>query len=155
MPFQIHALPERQFEHLFLLNDEELAQRQAIRKIANKKPGFPCRVSLEDASVGEEVILAHFEHHAAASPFRASHAVYIRKGATEAHVDPDQVPQQLRTRTLSLRAFDAAGMMTFSDLVEGTGLEPALNGIFADSAVTYIHIHYAKPGCFAASVTRE
>ncbi len=64
------------------------------------------------------------------------------------------MPEVLRSRTLSLRAFDAAGMMLDADLVEGRALEGAAERLLADPAVAYLHAHFAKPGCFACRIDR-
>lgn len=149
MAFQVSALPAS-FAPLFRLTDDELASRGAVRRIADASPGFPCRVSLRDAAVGETVILTHFEHHAVASPFRASHAIYVREGAERAVLAVDEVPAMLRTRLLSLRAFDRAGMLVEAEVVDGREVAPAIEQLLA--AAAYLHIHFAKPGCFAARV---
>ena len=154
MPFQITALAADRFEPLFALNDDQLADHLAVRVVADAKPGFPCRVSLEDAEVGEEVLLVNHRHLDAASPFQATHAVYVRKGARQAHPAMDDVPEQLLTRTLSLRAFDDRGMLVTADLAEGRELASTLNCLFALPAASYVHIHYAKPGCYAARADR-
>lgn len=154
MNFRISGLPAEPFAGLFDLDDAALAQRSARRVIADAKPGFPCRVSLEDAEPGEALVLVHYEHQSADTPFRASHAVYVREGADKPFDAVDEVPVQLRSRTLSLRAFDAEGMMVDADLVEGMGLEPVVHRLFADTAVAYVHVHYAKPGCYAARIDR-
>ncbi len=151
MAFQISSLPDS-FAPLFRLTDAELAARGAIRQVVDESPGFPCRVSLRDAAVGETVILTHFEHHAVASPFRASHAIYVREGAAQAVLAANEVPATLRTRLLSLRAFDRDGMLVEADVVEGRELEPVIERLLANAA--YLHIHFAKPGCFAARVDR-
>lgn len=155
MTFQIHALPWDQFSELFSLTDEELAARNARRETVTSNPGFPCRVSLEDADVGEEVILVHYEHQPGRSPYKASHAVFIRKNARQALPDVGEVPALFRHRLMSVRAFDRKHDMIDADVVEGTGLEGVINRMFEDSAVDYIHLHNAKPGCYAAKVTRS
>jgi len=153
MSFRITGLPAEPFHALFALPDEALAARSAVRVIADARPGFPCRISLTDAEPGEQVILTHFEHHAVASPFRASHAIYVRDG--ERRFDAiDQVPEQLRLRMLSVRAFDAAGMLTGADLADGAQLEAAIARLFDDARAAYLHVHYAVPGCYAARVDR-
>jgi uncharacterized protein DUF1203 len=153
MTFRILGLPAQPFTSLFTLSDAELAARGAVRRIADAKPGYPCRVSLTDAEPGEPVILVHFEHHAVASPFRASHAIYVRPGETT-YDAIDQVPEALRTRLLSVRAFDADGMMTGADVVDGHALEAAITELFADPGAAYLHVHFAKPGCYAARIER-
>jgi hypothetical protein len=148
MAFQIHGLPAAPFQPLFALDDAALADHLAVRRIADASPGYPCRVSLRDAEPGETLVLAHYEHHAVASPFRASHAVYVREHAEPAALAVGEVPVMLRTRLLSLRAFDAAGMLVGADVVDGRELETALERLLP--AAAYVHIHFAKPGCYAA-----
>jgi hypothetical protein len=154
MSFLISSLSRSHFEHLFVLGKDELSAFGAVRMVATKKPGFPCRVSLADAEIGEEVILVHYEHQAANTPFRSSHAVYVRQSAAEAHLNVNEVPELLRSRILSLRAFDQTGMMVEADLAEGTALEAAIESMLQKPAASYIHLHFAKPGCYAARVDR-
>jgi hypothetical protein len=154
MPFLIRSLPKSHFQPFFELSEGERAARHAVGVIANKKPGFPCRVSLMDAEVGEEMILVNYEHQTAGTPFRSSHAVYVRREAHQANLQKDEVPEMLRSRTLSLRAFDGKGMMIAADLVDGLLLEKLIEEMFGDPGVAYIHIHFAKPGCYAARADR-
>jgi hypothetical protein len=152
--FRITGLPAAPFTDLFGLPDDELAARGAKRYVADAKPGFPDRIELRDLEVGERAILLNYVHQDAATPYRASHAIFVREGASQSYDRVNEVPDVLRRRTLSLRAFDAAGMMLDADLVEGTQLEDAIARMFGDSNVAYIQAHYAKPGCFAARIDR-
>ena len=154
MPFQITALDAETFAPFFHMTDDELAGRRAVRMVADAHPGYPCRVSLADAEVGEELILVNYDHQPAESPYRAAHAVFVRKAARQASLSPGEVPEQLRSRTLSLRAFDANGMIVTADLVDGEALAPALGRLLADPAAAYVHIHFAKYGCYAARADR-
>ncbi len=116
MTFRIRGLEAKQFAHLFALSDTELAAQGAVRKIADGPR--PCRISLTDATPGDEVILVNYEHHAVASPYRMRFAIYVRHG--ERTFDAvDSVPDQLRRRTLAVRGFDGQGMMTGWEIVEG------------------------------------
>jgi hypothetical protein len=154
MTFRIIGLPAQLFTDLFALSDRELATRNAVRRIADAKPGYPCRVSLTDAEPGQEVILTHFEHHAVASPFRASHAIYVRRGETT-YDAIDCIPEQLRLRLLSVRAFDTAGMLVGAEVAEGAQLEGTIDQLFADARAAYLHVHFARPGCYAARIERH
>lgn len=151
MTFRIRGLEAEQFAHLFTLSDAELATHQAVRQTANGPA--PCRISLTDATPGDEVILVNYEHHAVASPYRMSFAIFVRKGE-ETFDAVDVVPEQLRQRTLAVRAFDAAGMMKGRELVEGADLEAAIARQFAIPGADYLHVHFAAPGCYAARVDR-
>jgi len=152
MSFRIVGLPAETFAGLFSLSDEELKARRAVRRVADSG-GYPCRVSLTDAEPGAEVVLVHYEHQPADSPYRSSHAVYVRAGETT-YDRVDQVPEQLRKRTLSVRGFDRDGMITDADLVDGRELEGLIERLFADPRATYLHVHFARPGCYAARVER-
>jgi hypothetical protein len=151
MNFRISGLPIEPFAPLFALSDEELAERGAVRRIADA--GYPCRVSLTDAQPGDELILTNYEHHAVASPYRMRFAIYVRKGE-ETYDKVGEVPEQLRTRTLAVRAYDADAMMVGRELVEGRDLEDAIGRLFANPDARYLHVHFAAPGCYAARVDR-
>lgn len=154
MSFQISALPVEPFQPLFGLSDADLARRRAVRRIADRSPGFPCRVSLEDAVPGEPVLLVHYEHQPADTPYRAGHAIFVREGAKEARPAVGEVPEVLRRRLLSVRAFDAVGMMVDADVVEGPALETLIQRLFARPEAAYLHVHNARPGCYAARADR-
>ena len=154
MSFQIHALSPAQFEPLFSLSDSELAKVRATKMIADAKPGYPCRVSLADAEIGETMILVNFEHQSADSPFRATHAIFVRENAEQAFPDVGTVPESLITRLISIRAFDDRHYMVDADVVDGTRLSESIPAMLQDLKVAYLHLHNAKLGCFAARVTR-
>jgi len=154
MSFRIRGLPSEQFARLFDLSDEELASRGAIRRVAdNRTPGYPCRVSLTDSREGDELLLVNYEHHDVQSPYRMRFAIYVRKGEESYHAI-NEVPEQLRIRTLAVRAFDNLGMMIGWELVDGKDLEAAIERLLANPQSGYLHIHYAAPGCYAARVER-
>lgn len=152
--FRVHALSAAGFQHLFALSDAELRALEARREIVKSKPGAPCRISLEDAEVGEEVILLHYEHQRESSPYRASHAIYVRRGVQQAKPAVNEIPALFAKRLMSVRAFDSSHSMIDADVVPGTELQHAIRTMFHNHAVAYIHLHNAKPGCYAARVTR-
>lgn len=158
MTFQIHALDPVAFRHLFQLDDEDLAQFRTVRQIVKEHPGTPCRVSLHDVKVGEEVLLLNYQHLPDAanngSPYQSSHAIYVSKAAEQAQLAPNEVPAFFRHRVLSLRAFDKSLMMVDATVSQGTHLEQTIDELLDNSQIDFIHIHFAGPGCFAASVTR-
>ena len=154
MSFRITGLPAEDFAHLFALSDQELAARGAVRRNADARtPGYPCRVSLTDSRPGDEMLLVNYEHHPVSSPYRMRFAVYVRKGE-ETYNAIDEVPEQLRIRTLAVRAFDADAMMVGWELIDGRQLEAAVERLFADPRAAYLHVHYAAPGCYAARIDR-
>jgi hypothetical protein len=151
MSFRITGLPAENFSHLFALDDAELAALGAMRRTAEHPA--PCRVSLTDATPGDEVILVNYEHHAVDSPYRMRFAIFVREGE-RTYDRVDEVPEQLRKRALAARAFDEDGMMVKFELVEGAKLEDAIGRLLADPRAAYLHLHFAAPGCYAARVER-
>jgi hypothetical protein len=155
MAFTISSLKREQFQHLFELSDDELAALGAKRYVADVKPGFPCRVSLSDASPGERVILVPFRHQPGKTPYQAAGPIFVREGAQTRGSVVDEVPEILQSRLLSLRAYDAQDMLVASDVIEGMHVEDHLNRLLDVSAVSYVHVHFAKPGCYACRVDRN
>jgi hypothetical protein len=154
MAFRITGLSPEPFQHLFGLPDAELAKHGAKRYVADKTPGFPCRIEMRDARPGETLLLLNHFCQPAATPYRASHAIFVREGATEVYDRTDQTPEVMRVRLLSLRAYDVGGMMLDADVVEGAKIEPLIARLFADADVSYIHAHNAKRGCYSGRIDR-
>lgn len=152
MAFQISGLDVGEFSHSFGKDKETLAQSGITRIIVDSKPGYPCRVSLQDADIGESVLLMNYEHQPASSPYRSSHAIFVRESADQANPGQNEVPDVLRHRLISVRAFDSAGMMVDADIVDGLELESMISRMIAIESVSYLHLHNAKRGCYAARV---
>jgi hypothetical protein len=155
MAFRIQGLAPDHFSHLFGLSDGVLREHQVVRYAVDSNPGFPDRITLRDAPVGQSVLLVNYLHLDVASPYRSQHAIFVLEGAQQAFNEIDRVPEVLRTRTLSLRAYDAQGMMLDADLVEGVEVETWIGRFFDNPAVDYLHAHNARPGCFACRIDRH
>ena len=155
MSFRITGLSPQPFRHLFGLSDEELAKHGAKRYVADTKPGYPDRIEVRDAEPGEKLILLNYIHQPANNPYRASHAIFVREGAETAFDRTNEIPDALRSRQISLRAFDADDLMVDADLVDGREIESVIERFFADPHIAYIQAHYAKRGCYAARIDRR
>jgi len=154
MSFRILGLDPAPFRHLYGLPDEALAAHGAQRVVATAPNGFPDRIELRDLDPGEPAILLNYEHQPADTPFRSRHAIFVREGAEAAFDAVGVVPEVIRIRPISLRAFDAAGTMVDADLADGAALAPLIDRLLADPGVAYLHAHYAKRGCYAARIER-
>ena len=154
MAFRITGLSPEPFRHLFGLSDAALAAHGAQRWIATEGSRLPDRVEVRDALPGESVLLVNFEHQPADTPYRASHAIFVREGATRACDAVDEIPEAMRSRVLSLRAFDRAHLMVDAELVDGREAEAAIVRLFAQPQVDYLQAHYATRGCYAARIER-
>jgi hypothetical protein len=152
--FKLVGLSFESFKHLFALSDVELSARNVHRVFATTKPGYPCRVSLADADVGDELLLLPFEHQAASSPYKSSGPIFVRKAAMPADLAAGVVPDYVRTRLMSVRAYDRAHLMTDAVVCEGPRVRAAIQAMLDREEVAYIHLHNAKRGCFSCAVER-
>ena len=155
MAYRITGLPVAPFEPLFGLSEAALAERGALRVTADRRPGFPCRVTLEDAEPGETLILVNHVSQGAPTPYRASHAIFVREGAPAPATYVDETPPVFADRTLSLRGFDDAGMMLGASLALPGEAEANIRALFEMPGIVAIHAHNAARGCFVARIERN
>lgn len=154
MDFRVMGLSPEPFASLFHVPEAELQARGAARRFADEPNAYPCRVSLEDASVGEELLLLTYRHHEGPSPYQAAGPIYVRRLASVRYDAVNVIPEQLRRRFLSVRAYDAAGWMLDADVTPGERLEALIQRLFGHAAVHYLHVHNARPGCYACRIER-
>ena len=157
MAFQICGLTPQQFTHLFSLNDVELAARGIDRHIANEAFSYPCRVSLKDAEIGEELLLLNYQHLKVSSAYQANGPIFVRRNAIEATVFVDQLPPMLKQthRLFSVRAFDHTHRMIDAEVADSAQLQIHIENFLFNPQVNYLHVHFARRGCFAAQVDRK
>ena len=155
MDFRISGLPAYPFQHLYGLSNNELSEQNVIRYIVDEYPGFPDRIQMRDAQIGETVLLLNYQHQPAPTPYQASHAIFITEGANQSFDRINLIPQCMQIRPQSLRAFDATGMMLEADLaLSESEQNDIIQRMFEDSAVAYIHAHNAKQGCYSGKIER-
>ncbi len=154
MTFHFRGLSTEPFRSYFGLGESELLSHGIRRYMVDERPGFPDRVTLTDLPVGETVLLINFEHLPVNSPYRSRHAIFVGESDAQPFDETARVPDVIRPRMISLRAFDKDDMIVDADLVEGRDIEPLMERYFANSAVSYLHAHFAKRGCFAARIDR-
>lgn len=155
MSYRIAGLSPELFAHLWSLDEAALDAQSIRRVVADSDRGFPCRVSLDNARAGETLLLLPFQHHDVAGPYRASGPIFVREQAMRMAVFENRIPEFFLRRLLSVRAYDANGWMQASEVVEGTQLAQAIESFFKRGDVDYLHLHNARPGCFAARVDRH
>jgi hypothetical protein len=155
MSFRIRPLSLAPFQPLFAMDDAGLIRIGARRMVADAPHAAPCRVSLTDADPGERLILLNHRHlEVPASPYRSEGPIFVREAAVEAAPEPGEVPDMLGRRLLSARVYDADWMMIDADVVEGRDLAGRIQAWFDDPAVSTVHLHTARRGCFMAAVRR-
>lgn len=155
MTYRIAGLEPGRFAPLFGRDDAELAAHGAVRVRADKKPGYPCRITLEDAEPGETLLLLNHEDHPVGTPYRNAYAIYVREKARTPADFVDTVPPVMRGRPIALRAFDSAGMLRAAALALGDDVDAEVRTLFDRPEIAYIHAHNAAYGCFAARIERH
>lgn len=154
MTFRITGLSPEPFQTLFDMSDEALHSIGARRVIADD-PRMPCRVSMAHARLGEELLLLNYEHQPANTPYRARHAIYVRRSADRAFDAIDEVPEVIASRLVAVRAFDAQHMMIDADVTEGEAAARLFAKLLDNPDASYLQVHYARRGCYAARVERN
>jgi hypothetical protein len=153
--YRIDGLRREDCSGLIGLDEVELRRRGARRVIADAMPGFPCRITLEDAEPGESLILFNHVSHDVATPFRSAYAIYVRETAREPACYVDEPPPVFAGRTLGLRGFDSEGMLRGALLALPGEADSAIRALFERPAIETIHAHNAAAGCFAAKIVRD
>jgi len=154
MSYRISGLDPRKFQPLFELNDETLKERSVGRIKVEQEPGYPCRITLRDASIGEKVIALSYQHQPANSPYKASGPIFVREGAERAACFEATIPPMLKLRPQSIRAYDQDHWIVKAEVSGGDDLDGVIREMLSEDQVAYLHIHNAKPGCFNCRVDR-
>lgn len=154
MNYRISGLKAEPFTHLYGQSESYLKKHNAIRQTVECYPGYPDRISLCDIPVGETALLINHIYQPADSPYFGTYAIYIREGCTRQGIYLNELPEVMRNRTLSLRAYDEKHFLQLADIVEGKGAEDLIAQFFNDPQVSYIQIHNAKRGCYSCCAER-
>lgn len=154
MPFTITGLPPQDFAHLAGLSDEVLRAQNIVRKTADAKPGYPCRVTLQDAEPGETVYLLNHESHDVPTPYASRYAIFVRETASDAATFRGELPPVFANRPIALRLFSEGGMLVGADMGVNADLKTKIEQAFGREDVAYIHAHNAMHGCFVAEIRR-
>jgi hypothetical protein len=154
--FRVTGISAEVLNEFRQLSDDELQERDVFRYIADKKPGYPCRVSLVDAEIGESLLLLNFGHLTSSSPYRSVGPIFVRESARETYVGVNEIPEVLQApgRLLSVRAYDCNDMLAGAAVIETAETDRSIQEFFGNRQVAYLHVHYAGPGCFACRVDR-
>ncbi|MGB5663511.1 DUF1203 domain-containing protein [Eudoraea sp.] len=154
MKFKIRALDYHEFEPLFDLSDIELEKKGIKKMVVDTKPGYPCRVSLEDAEIGEDVLLIPYNYHKTTSPYQAKGPIFVRKDVKTKQLNDNEIPIMLNHRLLSFRGYNKNGIMLEAQTQKGVDTNIVLEQMFENKEVEYVHIHNSSPGCYNCEVQR-
>jgi hypothetical protein len=158
MSFRIQGLSPAPFANLYGLSEADLAARGVVRYVADDTFNYPDRIEMRHLALGETALLLNHVCQPAETPYRATHAIFVREGASKPFDEIGVVPEVFRPRLLSLRAYDERGMMVDADVVEGATVEGLIERLIErlldNPAVSYIHAHNAQRGCYSGLITR-
>ena len=115
------------------------------------------RFGADDAAIGEELLLLNFAHLKTASAYQAKGPIFVSRKATEARIFVDELPPMLSQthRLFSVRAFDSTDRMIDAEVASDVQLQALLENFLLNPQVNYLHVHFARRGCFAARVDRK
>ncbi len=154
MDFRIRGIDPEPYQHLFGLSEAELKKHGALRYVVDEVPGYPDRIEMREGNIGETMLLLNYESQPANTPYRATHAIFLREGAKSAYDMINKVPEVMTRRLLSVRGFSENGMLLHADVVEGKSLIPLIERLFENPGISYLHVHNAKQGCYSGRVDR-
>ncbi len=154
MTYRVTGLDREPFAGLFKMDDAALAEQGAVRVTAAADKGWPCRISLEDAKAGEELILLNHVSHDVATPYRSAYAIYLRSVAHQKAEYVDETPPVFEGRPMAFHAFDLEGMLRSAALALPGQADAKIRELFASDEIAYIHAQNAAHGCFSAKVER-
>jgi hypothetical protein len=117
-------------------------------------PTYPCRQCLQDAEIGDELLLVSYDPFRIDSPYRSASPIFLHREPCPSPDDRRTLPRQLTSRLLSVRSFDERALMLDAAVVPGDQLEQTLNRFFEDDGCDHVHVHNASPGCWAVRVER-
>ena len=146
-PFTVHALSES-------VADEARRSPGAVPAAPGDGP-YPVRCCLTDDQSGAGVVLTSVMPFRGESPYAARSPIYVHAERCAGHAEErGAVPEMLRGRLLSVRAYDGAHMLTGTEVLQGTELEGAIERLLDDAPGAYLHVHFAGPGCYACRIDR-
>jgi len=127
----------------------------AIQRFEPDRP-YPCRHCLREASGKGGMLLLSYQAPKPKSVYGHPTAIFMCASDCKRFEQPNTIPDIVRNRLVSFRAFRSDGMMIYdaNEIVEGDGHDAAVRRIFARDEVAYINAHTAKPGCLLCHIER-
>lgn len=154
MKFVIRGLSASHYRQLYGMSNEKLEANGAKRYVCDATPGYPDRIEMRDAEIGETLLLVNHVSMDKRTPYKASHAIFVREGAEHSFEAENEVPPVMFNRLLSLRAFDQSGMMVDADIAKAEKIQTTIEKMLGDKQVAHIDAHNAVRGCFSGRITR-
>lgn len=78
----------------------------------------------------------------------------MRTSAVQATLEPGVIPDYVRRRLSSVRAYDERDHMRDAAVCAGSDVAAAIDSMFSERATAYVHLHNASRGCFSCRAER-
>jgi Protein of unknown function (DUF1203) len=124
------------------------------RKIADHPA--PCRHCLAESKVGAPLLLGSYHFGRPHGVYRTPSPIFVHAEHCERFEQAATVPEIVRHRLVSVRAYDADDMCIYElgDVCDGTKVEQLIDRALTDRRTDFLNIHTARPGCFLCRVER-
>ena len=125
-----------------------------LRRVADGPS--PCRHCLRDARDGEDLLLLSWHLPRPRGIYWTPSPIFLHAGDCPRFDAPDVIPDIVRSRLVSVRAYDAGGMCLYDlgHAGEGADIDAPLTRAIGDRRTAFVNIHTAKPGCLLCQVER-
>ena len=116
----------------------------------------PCRHCLREAGAGETMLLGSYYLPGPTGIYWTPSPIFLHAESCDAYTGTDEIAEIVRSRMVSVRAYDAAQMCLYDlgHATDGAGIDPFLARAMADPRTSFVNIHTAKPGCMLCRVER-
>jgi hypothetical protein len=127
-----------------------------LRRRQVAEPGAPCRHCLRDAIPGETVLLGSYDLSGPRGIYWTPSPIFVHAEPCAAYDQADRIAPIVRTRLVSVRAYDAEDMCLYDlgHVADGTDIDMALDRAIGDARTAFVNIQTAKPGCLLCRVER-
>ena len=129
----------------------------ALSELTSDGGGYPCRHCLSEVPDGEGALLLGHSPFALPGPFREVGPIFVCAQTCEPYATADRLPELVKSRLVQLRAYSAGEEILYphSKVLPGTEVEAALEPVFEDREVAFVHLRSGLNGCFLCRVQRS
>jgi hypothetical protein len=115
----------------------------------------PCRLCLRRIRPGEERrILFTYNSFTSSDPYPSPGPIYIHENECSPFDGDSIFPEDLKKSRLMLEGYGEGRWLVAREQPVEDEIEKAVDRIFRNPAVQYMHIYSAKAGCFIARIER-
>jgi hypothetical protein len=151
LPLSFSALPATDLDRIRAVGIDDFGNDLVV-SVNQDAGGTPLRCCLREAGVGEQVALLAWRPAPQPGAYAEVGPVFVHAQSCPGWSSPGY-PEGFRHRQQLLRAYNAEGQAVHNEVVEGAGAEAALERIFAQPQVQYVHSRNPLAGCYMFSVT--